>query len=66
MLFITNQIYLTTDGHSVSLSWYQAAIRDLQSISLSLPRKIFTDIAVPVNIFRGSEREIDCRSLMVA
>jgi hypothetical protein len=39
-----SQSYLTTDGQSASLSWYQATICDLLQIFLSLPQTLSTDI----------------------
>jgi hypothetical protein len=39
-----NQSYLMTDDQLASLSWYQATIRDPQSVFLFLPWKIFSDI----------------------
>lgn len=41
---IKSQRYLTTEGQSVSLSWYQATFWDPRLIFLSLPWKVLSDI----------------------
>jgi hypothetical protein len=40
---VTCQSYLTTDGQSASLSWYQPTIWDPRPIFLSFPRKLSKD-----------------------
>jgi hypothetical protein len=41
-----NQTYLTADGQSASLSWYQATIRESQSMFFQVHGKYFQTIAV--------------------
>jgi hypothetical protein len=43
---VQSQSYLTTDGQSVSLSWYQVTIQDPRPIFVSLSWKIFSDICI--------------------
>jgi hypothetical protein len=43
MTLTQSQMYLTTNGQSASLSWYEATIWDLQPILPSLSRKLSSD-----------------------
>jgi hypothetical protein len=49
--------YVSTDGQSASLSWYQTTIWDLRPIFLSLPWKIFSNICGFLTVGRPRRRE---------
>jgi hypothetical protein len=52
-----SQSYLTTDGKSTSLSWYQATMWGPRPIFLSLPRKLSTKICGFLSVGRPLSRE---------